>query len=245
MTGATLAWCDDMFIHSQRLGGWITDYVDLEESMAAGTIAQETLAHTVALMTSAGLGVADRDTWIYERSAEDWYPSRLLWAPRRDWMSTVVRSYFFTQGLRVMRRHLDFGVRQRSQNLVRLIHAEQDVHVAHWARWLQLITRRAALRDQCSRSVEQALADVNDLFGYPDAAPDGDEMLRARPTQLATEWSDEVNADLERIGVDLVVDAPEPSTRQNAKGFPGFEEFLSQLTTARGPLGAPRYKVYE
>ena len=45
-----LAWCDDLSLQSHQLSKWITDYFDLEESLAVGSIAQELLAHSAALM---------------------------------------------------------------------------------------------------------------------------------------------------------------------------------------------------
>ena len=37
-SGMVLAFADDLFLHGHHLPRWVTDYVDIEESLAVGSI---------------------------------------------------------------------------------------------------------------------------------------------------------------------------------------------------------------
>ena len=54
MTALLRRWADDLFLHGHDLTRWITDYVDIEESMAVGSMSQEELAHGATLLEFAG-----------------------------------------------------------------------------------------------------------------------------------------------------------------------------------------------
>jgi 1,2-phenylacetyl-CoA epoxidase catalytic subunit len=241
---AVLAWCDDLFIQSQMLARWITDYVDLEESLAVGTLAQESLAHGVALLGAAGLGAAERDKWIFEREAHEWYPSRVGWSLTQDWSDTVARRLLLARGVLVMRRHVKFSDRQPSQQLLSLIYAEQELHCRHWERWLTVLARDPLLRRELNDHLVGAYDDATDLFGWPASSPEGDEMLIGDPPAMREEWAREVCIIVEKLGlIGPGLDTP-VDPRASAAGLPGFADFLAVLTEARGPGGVRRYEVY-
>ena len=69
---------DDLFLHGHDLTGWITDYVDIEESMAIGSMAQEELAHAATLLEFAGDDPVQRDWRLFVRPVDAWAPAALV-----------------------------------------------------------------------------------------------------------------------------------------------------------------------
>lgn len=196
-----LAWCDDLFLQGHQFAAWVTDYVDLEESLTMGSIAQDLLAHTAALMGTCGVSADERDWRIYERPAEEWFPSRVSFAPRGDWAATVARGFVFNRAMLVFRRYADLPDRPRVRELAELIWAEQDLHARHWERWVRLLAHRDDLVSSFRAALDQALADAADLFGGPpDTEPD-EILVGATPLEWHREWVTETAATLHDCGV--------------------------------------------
>jgi 1,2-phenylacetyl-CoA epoxidase catalytic subunit len=241
---AVLAWADDLFVHSELLSRWVTDYVDLEESLACGTIAQEALAHSVALMSLVGLGPVERDARMYRRSAGDWYVSRLTWDPDGDWSSTVSRGFLLTQGLIILRDHVDFARGTRSERLMSLVFAEQDLHAEHWLRWVEILASDGELRPGLIRDLGRAFTDAADLFGRPQGSDGDEQMISGQPEGMYAAWATNVRILLSSIAVDVTLAEGTPVPRRGAATLPQFGQLLSALSSARAADGGPRYPVY-
>src|SRR5581483_9756459 len=141
-----LAWSDDLYLHGHHLSRWVVDYVDIEESLAVGSIAQEDLAHAAALHELAGVDIDGRDWRIYYRPVERWWPSRLLAAPSDDWPTTVARAFLFSVAAGLMVEQLQRSALPAVRDTAAVMAAEQRLHVMHWERWVDIFARDVQTR---------------------------------------------------------------------------------------------------
>lgn len=140
---------DDLFLHGHSLSRWVVDYVDLEESLSAGTIAQDDLAHAVALWEAAGRSAPVRDDLVYERGIDEWHASPLgTWAAH-DWPEVVARGVV----LAVIARH----ILDNDSVVDRAVRAEQAIHDEHWRRWTSILIGDDELRSAFLTAVSEAL----------------------------------------------------------------------------------------
>jgi hypothetical protein len=170
-TPGLLRCAEDQFLHGHLLSARIVDYVDFEESLAVGSIAQEQLAHAALLIELAGYDVDGRDDLVYERPLADWWPSRLLAAELTGWPSTVVRSLLIGVAGLVWTRSIMDGAGPAVLAAARAMLAEQELHVTHWSRWVRLLAgdprTRAEIRECCAAVVPLA----RDVFGDAPGMP--------------------------------------------------------------------------
>lgn len=241
-TPLIFSWCDDLFVQGHQLAAWITDYIDLEQSLAMGSISQELLAHSSALMGACGLSAIDRDDRIYRRPADEWYPSRISPIPQQDWPATVARGFLLNRATLVMRRALALPAQPRVQQLAEVIKAEEDLHGVHWERWIGIFSSTTAIRGELALAIEAAAAEAGDMFGLPYGVEDEDELLNRPRQELHRQWVDEVNAILERAAYPALAIAGEPQPRRS--GAAAVARMLQDLRAARGDDGARQYEVY-
>jgi hypothetical protein len=209
MSGAAglLRCAEDQFLHGHLLSGRIVDYVDFEESLAVGSIAQEQLAHAALLIEFAGYDVDGRDDLVYERPLGEWWPSGLLAAELTGWPSTVVRSLLIGVAGLVWTRSIMDGARPLVLAASRAMLAEQELHVTHWSTWVRLLAgdprTRAEIRDCCAAVVPLARDVVGDAPGMPT------ESVRQRLHLAFTSGLGRV-LPLVELSPDLLGPAPEP-----------------------------------
>ncbi len=176
------AWADDLYLHGVHLARWIVDYVDLEESLAVGTLAQEQLAHARELLTVAGLEPADVDRRLFDRPAADWAPSRLAADPIQRWPQVVGVGLILSHATLAMLAEADLAHGQ-DDGAVRVagIISEQRLHLMHWQRWTVLLAGSRSTRDDFLDTLQWAGQLAADLFG---ALADGDSTAGAGPSWL-------------------------------------------------------------
>ena len=243
-----LALCDDLFIQAHQLANWITDYVDLEESLAVGSISQELLAHSAALMGICGLGPEARDEQIFRRNSEQWWPSRVSCLPDRNWPATVVRGFVLNRAMIAIRPHLAVPDKPRVQQLAEVINAEEDLHAGHWLRWMKILAGDARTTAEFQNEVDRALADSADLFGAVpvagDEAAEAELLLHERDliTAHAT-WVTDVTDLLTQCGV--VVSAMPSEIRPRTAGGACVDGVLRELSLARSADGTSNYEIYQ
>jgi 1,2-phenylacetyl-CoA epoxidase catalytic subunit len=161
-----LAFADDLFLHGHHLPRWVTDYVDIEESLAVGSIAQEELAHAAALYELAGISTTERDWWIFERPVEQWHPSRLTVPPVDDWAMAVARGFLFTAAVQIFLSQLQRAA-EHIRAVAAVMAAEQDLHRMHWDRWVTILSRDKDTADVFSDALTAMAGRSGDLFGEP------------------------------------------------------------------------------
>src|SRR5437867_3120062 len=135
-----LAAATDSLIHGELLSMWIIDYVDLEESLAVGSIAQEEYAHAATLFLAAGLDDAARDRYVYEAPLEEWRPARLVGSRLHDWPSTVVRGLLLAHAGIVRAEAMLASDEPQLRSAGGVFRAEYELHARHWSRWIAILS---------------------------------------------------------------------------------------------------------
>jgi 1,2-phenylacetyl-CoA epoxidase catalytic subunit len=170
-----LAWADDLFLSGHQVGGWIVDYVELEESLAVGSIGQEQLGHARELLTACGLDVTSRDARLFDRPAADWNPSGLVAARGDDWAELVAGSYLLAAATLAI-----VDAASGAHDALTVIRPEQALHLEHWRRWLALLRNDATTAPRLEAALERTAARADDLLAaVPGATIDLDTARTA------------------------------------------------------------------
>jgi 1,2-phenylacetyl-CoA epoxidase catalytic subunit len=168
-----LSWAQDRFLHGHLLAHWITDYVDLEESLAVGSIAQEELAHASVLLELAGYDTAGRDEIIYGWAPGRWSPAELVTRPLDDWPSTVLRGLLMSTAAVALAHWLAGAPQTGRREAGGVLLAEQRLHVTHWERWVLRLGRDPGTGPEMRAAASTLLpmaADLLDGLPTPDPA---------------------------------------------------------------------------
>lgn len=241
MKALLATWSDDLFLHGHDLSYWVTDYVDLEESLAVGSMAQEDLAHAAHLLRAAGHDAADRDWRIFRRPVEQWAPSMLLVLPVEDWPDVAARGYLFGEAVKVFAQGVANATDEPSTPFD-VILAEQALHVDHWRRWLHLMGADPRTRPEILAGLARTAAASADLFGSsPTEAPPADPL----PTSLHAAWRTAVHNGLRHAGLEPVDFPAEPRPREAARPNSPLEERLLRIRSVRVTHPNRNYAVYD
>lgn len=235
MTGARAAYfAQDHFLHGHLLGSWITDYIDLEESLAVGSICQEELAHAAALWALQAMDDVTRDALVYERDPAEWAPSVLVTACPDGWPAATLRGLLLAHAAMVRSRWLlrspDTAARRTGEVLL----AEQRLHVLHWERWVRLLSEDPVTWGELKSQAEQVLPLGADVFGaVPGADPaDGEEAAGRHE-----EWRAGLAPVLDLTGVDGDLLGAQPARRRAGTDQPALLKALGLIRSLR-PAGA-------
>jgi 1,2-phenylacetyl-CoA epoxidase catalytic subunit len=220
---------EDRFLHGHLLSRWITDYVDLEESLAVGSISQEELAHAATLIEFAGLDAEGRDSFIYERAVEAWQPSALVANRLHDWPATVLRGYLLASVGEVGSVLLSHARRPQLKEAGQVIAAEQRLHVTHWERWVTMLGQDERTGDQLRARAVEVLPLATDVFG----APAFDES-NGEAAHLA--WVEAVSGPLSAVGISVDALGRTPTPRA-AQGGSELADILGEIRSLRVGAG--------
>jgi 1,2-phenylacetyl-CoA epoxidase catalytic subunit len=189
---ATLPWSDDLFLHHHQLVRWVTDYVDLEESLAIASVSQEELAHANVLLEQAGCTVEERDWRIFLRDVGEWAPSRLAVWPVEDWPTTVARGFLLTEASLVLVAELQRRGTESLQDAATVVEAEQQLHARHWRRWVDILEGDPDTTEGFRADLAQAAARCDDLFGFAigSAVLDAQALHRAFHAAVETQLAE-------------------------------------------------------
>jgi 1,2-phenylacetyl-CoA epoxidase catalytic subunit len=220
---------DDLFVQCQTLSPWTVNYVDLEESLAVGSIAQEMLAQGGMLYLFAGLSDADRDDRVFCRPASDWTVSSLSFFPSRHWPDLIAAAYLATQASRATVKALSATSGEATEYL-QIVHSEQELHIDHWRKWISLLLNNSETEGEILDSLTRALERTSDLLPI-GADHDG----------IHEEWTGAVTTDIAAWGVKSVDLAPRT---KRASGGMQVSQLIDNLRTARSASGQSNYAVY-
>ena len=224
-----LALADDLFVQCQTLAPWTVNYVDLEESLAVGSIAQETLAQGGILYRFAGLSDAERDERVYQREASEWSVSTLSFLSVDHWPDLVAGSYLCAlASLRAVEALMDTG--ESAQEQLRIVHSEQVLHVTHWRKWISLLLGNTETEGEMVGALDGCLKRGGDLL---PAGTDRDH--------IHAQWKSDVSADLTAWGVSMAVGAERTN---RSRGGEKVVRLLDELRTARSAGGRSNYAIY-
>jgi 1,2-phenylacetyl-CoA epoxidase PaaB subunit len=180
---ATLWRClaDDLFLHAHLLAERIVDYVELETSLAVGSIAQEDLAHARIALVLCGLDPAAVDDHFFDRGERDWLPSRLVVRADESWLATIARGLILSAAVTTAAR----ATLDRSEAGAATIEAEQALHFGHWAGMTAAVLADEVLRPEFTQVFADLYAAAVDLFHAPDGGgPAVEEVLLAGFAEL-------------------------------------------------------------
>ncbi|MCW2725515.1 MAG: hypothetical protein JWN35_2436 [Frankiales bacterium] len=227
-----LSAAEDHFLHGHLLSGWIVDYIDLEESLAVGSIAQEELAHAATLMSVHGLDEVGRDVFVYQRPAQDWRPTRLLAHRLHDWPSTVVRALLLAHAAAVRSERMSASDDPTIRDAGIVLAAEQQLHVMHWERWVQVLGGDARTADELRQRAAVVLPLGGDVFG---SASSSSEPTPDRDGHAA--WMSRVETVLREVGVPVRSLGDGPSERSPADEQPELLQVLAEIRMLRVEAG--------
>ena len=219
MSALLRRWADDLFLHGHDLTHWITDYVDIEESMAIGSMAQEELAHGATLLEFAGDDHERRDWLLYRRPVEEWTPSESVAHRVRDWPVAVARALLLTEATLTVVDHLADGEQGPFASALHVVRAEQELHARHWRRWVKILHGEPTTTDELRSAFDEQVQRSADLFG---SLPDDDGEVLG---ELHEEWRRRVGGVLEEAQV-TDVDLPE---RARPRRRPGPDDDLAEI----------------
>lgn len=228
-TDLALSLADDLFVQCQTLSPWTVNYVDLEESLAVGSIAQEVLAHGGVLYGLAGCQPSERDARIYARPASEWSVADLSFLPSVHWPDLVASAYLNAQASKVVVDAL-MERSERARQALALVHSEQSLHIMHWRRWISMLTGAAEVAVEMRAAIQSALGRSGDVL------PTGDQH-----DALHHAWADAVSVDLVGWGVPTTqIPGRVPRTAGGAK----ITSMVDDLRVARASDGTSNYAVY-
>jgi 1,2-phenylacetyl-CoA epoxidase catalytic subunit len=224
-------YAEDQFLHGHLLSSWIVDYIDLEESLAVGSIAQEDLAHAALLIELAGEDAAGRDRFIYERPLARWWPSRLVVAGERDWPATVLRGLLVASAGLLLSRELAGAGPPRVGQAAATMRAEQELHLTHWAAWVRLLGDDPRTREELRTRASGVLPLARDLFGAAPGMPAAPVRHR-----LHAALAEQLHPLLDRAGLDASLLGAQPTARTAGDAQPGLARTLATVRALRvGP----------
>ncbi|MGW2915937.1 Phenylacetic acid catabolic protein [Streptomyces asoensis] len=159
LSGLWRALADDLFVLGNRLGERIVDYIDLEESLAVGSIGQEALAHAETVLALHGFDEAAADAHFFDRPQSRWQVSRVT-GLLGDWPSTVACALVVSAAVTVLAEEsAAYGP------AIAAVRDEQLVHLDHWRRWARALAAWPETREEFARAYAEVTHHAGDLFG--------------------------------------------------------------------------------
>ncbi|MFJ9566431.1 Phenylacetic acid catabolic protein [Streptomyces fuscichromogenes] len=178
LDGLWLALADDLFVLGNRLGERIVDYIDLEESLAVGSIGQEALAHAETVLALHGFDGPAADAHFFERPREQWQVSGVI-GRLGDWPSTVACGLVIAAAVTVLAEE-----HAAHEPAIAAVRDEQRVHLDHWRRWARALAAWPETSEEFARAYAEVTRSAGDLFGagprdVPADAPPGPSAAAA------------------------------------------------------------------
>ncbi|MFC4592017.1 Phenylacetic acid catabolic protein [Sphaerisporangium corydalis] len=165
---------DDLFVLGNRLGERIVDYIDLEESLAVGSIGQEALAHAGTILVLSGFDQPAADAWFFDRPQGRWRVSRAI-ERLTDWPSTVACGLVIAAAVTVLaERTVAVEPGEGWLPAITAVRDEQLVHLDHWRRWARALAAFPETRAEFARAYAEVTERAGDMFG---ARPQGGSAL--------------------------------------------------------------------
>jgi 1,2-phenylacetyl-CoA epoxidase catalytic subunit len=223
-----LRYAEDQFLHGHLLASLIVDYIDLEESLAVGSIAQEELAHAALLLELAGEDTAGRDGFIYERPLAEWWPSRLVVTSERDWPATVLRGLLVASAGMVLTQELGNHDMPQVRQAAETMRAEQGLHVTHWTAWVRLLSGSAGIREEFMKCGSRVLPLAQDVFGSAPDMPSASVCSRLHESFVA-----QVRPVLDAADLDASMLGEQPAARTAGSTQPELGKTLGTVRALR------------
>lgn len=205
-----LALGDDEVVIGHRHSHWTGVAPHLEEDLALSSIAQDEIGHAVVWYTlAADLAGTDVDSLGLGRPVEAYRHAVLLERENRDWAYSLARQYLYDTADDVRLRALAESSWAELAGATGALRREERYHLLHARTWLdRLAGGPVEGRQRLATGLAEALADALGLFEPLPGEGElvGAGVLPAGHEELLQRWLDEISADLERVGLERVLE---------------------------------------
>lgn len=239
--GLLLALADDELVTGHRLGEWTGWVPYVEEDLALSSIAQDELGHAKALYEIAGdLGPAGgSDAIAFGRQPNEYRNAVICERANHDYAFTLARHYLYDTADDVRTEALLSSSFKELAELLRVIRLEERYHLDHARTWF---SRLAEGPVEARHRFTQALAGViGEAIAIFEPLPDEEALIAegALPftsEELLARWLDGVSGDLERVGLERVLEAgAEPDVGDLVPTSSGAAEATPDAVALRVP----------
>ena len=179
---------DTCYVLGNNLSRWIVDYVDLEESLAVGSISQDLFAHAALLYELANFDDVERDRLIFQRAPSDWQAWRLVSFPTSSWIGAVIQNWIFNKSLLHWLGFLQLKSSDHGDEVIGIIEAEQRIHSAHWLQWMILLSAGDSTRPD----LEKWIATYLELAGNDKVRQSVDDTSITASRSQIESWLAEI-----------------------------------------------------
>ncbi|WP_219413762.1 Phenylacetic acid catabolic protein [Pseudonocardia nigra] len=243
---AATAWADDLFVFGHSLSSWITDYVDMEESLAVGSMSQECLAHAVALWKRAGMSAEERDRHVFTDPLSDWHPAALVAEPATIWPDLVAQGWLFSQACCCVAEYLG-SQNDQTDSVFDVMVAEQTLHVRHWQRWVEMLLGDQRTRPELVESLTNRLASTSDLL---QPVLPAESVRQGADENLLNSWSAHLREAQMRIGDAAVARSGAPAAAVDGARRPisdgdALARLFGRIREVRSKHPEWRYEIYD
>ncbi|HYQ69794.1 Phenylacetic acid catabolic protein [Actinophytocola sp.] len=182
LTALWFALADDLFLLGHRLSRHVVDYIDIEDSLATGSISQEATAHARRIVEQCGLTEAGADAHFFDRPAHCWCPSGVSLCDLDSWPATVVSGLVVAAAVVALAEET-LAVDPDPELVPELtaIRTEQAMHLEHWRHWVAALAADEATTAEFTTDCRDIVACAGDLLGGPAMSLPGSRL----PTDAA------------------------------------------------------------
>ncbi len=208
-----LALADDELIIGHRHSEWTGWAPHIEEDLAFSSIAQDEMAHARLLYELAATTLGDgrdADALALGRESQAYRHAIICERPNGDWGYTTARQYLYDTADAVRLAALAGSSWKELADAVKVMQLEERYHLDHARTWFERlanggsVTARERFAQGMSEAVGEALALFEPLPGEEALAAEG--VLPRWNEELLTEWLAGLGDDLERAGLDWVLE---------------------------------------
>lgn len=178
---------DDALIMQQQLGWWISRAPELEEDMAIGNIALDTLGHARALLHFAGTATGrSEDEMAFYRDEPEFLNCWLVEQEATDFGSLIARQFLFSAYQLELYRALESSADESLAAIGAKSRLEVAYHLDHAVQWV------LRLAGGTEESRERIILALHDMWPYVDELFQDDELterldgIAAKPSSLRT-----------------------------------------------------------
>ena len=235
-----LALADDELVMGHRLSEWTGWVPYVEEDLAMSSIAQDEMGHARALYeVASAIDGRDADALALGRDAGDYTHAVICERPNRDYAYTAARHYLYDTADDVRLGALQASTFKELAELVRVLRVEERYHLEHARAWFErLATGPVDARQRFGDALADALPEAMALF---EPLPDEDALrsdgaMPASSEDLLTTWLSVVGTDLERVGLERVL---ETGTEAEVGEILPTSSGASEVTGDARPLMVP------
>lgn len=236
-TELILSIADDKFILGHRNSDWTGLAPILEEDIAFSSLAQDDLAHALALyQLVAGLAGTTADKLAFGRRPEEYRCAALVEpSDEFDWAMALVRNFLCDHLDAVRLERLTRSAYASAAQLARRLAAEETIHVEHSDSWVR---RLGGAGGEARQRLQAALDQLSPLAGTLLEPTDGVERLEAAGVypgdadSTFERWSSAITAVAGEAGLRLAVPRLTAGACGGRRGrhSEGFAALLDELT---------------